>query len=149
MKTHLTSAIMLVIAALCFTSAAYSMDAQDMDKMEHFGTQFHTSTSNGYTLAYYLMDLRKMDNQDTQKQMDKPHHIMVYITDQDNTPVLKAKVGFMIKGGAKGSQKAMAMAMGTGFGTTADMKQKGEYTIITKALIGQEAVMDTFTYEMK
>jgi len=63
------------------------------------------SMQNGYMLSYYLMDLRDQGDDKAadhssgdhashgEKQMDKPHHIMVYIMDQDHEPVTEAKVG--------------------------------------------------------
>jgi hypothetical protein len=116
---------------------------------------------NGYMLSYYLMDLRNQGDDKAadqssgdhashgEKQMDKPHHIMVYIMDKDHTMVEKAKVGFLIKGGDKETQKIMAMYMSGGFGITADMKAKGVYEIVLKAVIGDVTLMDRFSHEIK
>ncbi|MEX1300357.1 MAG: hypothetical protein AB1Z81_15255 [Desulfotignum sp.] len=128
---------------------------------ERVGDLFHESMQNGYMLSYYLMDLRDTNEDKAadshaghdhaghqKKEMDKPHHIMVYIMDKDHNPVEKAKVGFLIKGEDTETQKVMAMYMSGGFGITADMKAKGAYEISLKAVIGDVTLMDRFTHEM-
>ena len=155
MNKILISLITMMLATLLVTSSAFCMEeGHDMNGSGKIGALFHESTVDGYMLSYYLMDLRdqKADeaaSDHSGKDMDKPHHIMVYIMDKDHKPVLKAKVGIMIKNDTGSPQKAMAMYMSKGFGITADMKQKGVYTIITKALVGDVKLMDRFTYEMK
>lgn len=145
MKNFLISLLTLMLAALIVTGAAFSMEGQDMDESKKIGELFHKSTVDGYMISYYLMDLREQQKKD----MDKPHHIMVYIMDKDHQKVLEGKVGFMIKDSEGNSQKAMAMFMSEGFGITTDMKKKGIYTITTKAVFGDVKLMDKFTYEMK
>ncbi|ACN13167.1 conserved hypothetical protein [Desulforapulum autotrophicum HRM2] len=131
------------------------MAGNDMSASDRIGNLFHESVVVGYMLSYYLMDLRekKGDGQkgdDMEKMdMEKPHHIMLYIIDKNHTPVLKGTVGFLIKDAAGTAQKAMAMKMGMGFGITADMKQKGVYTISAKALVNGTKLMDSFEYEIK
>lgn len=131
----------------------------NMDMSGRIGNLFHESMVNGYTLSYYLMDLRKtkggehqtndMANSHEMNKMAKTHHIMVYIMDRNHAPVLKGMVGFLIKDAGGNTQKAMAMYMSKGFGITADMTQKGVYTITAKALFGDTKLMDNFEYEMK
>jgi hypothetical protein len=100
------------------------------------------------TKGHGQADMDKSHNMLT-KEMDKPHHLMVYIMDKNHTPVLKGKVGFLIKDAKGNAQKAMGMFMSKGFGVTADMKEKGVYTITTKAVLGDKKLMDKFTYEIK
>ncbi len=144
--------VALTAALFFFTGPAGAMEGhgQDAGGSERVGDLFHESMQDGYMLSYYLMDLRDInedkaaDSQAGQdhaghpkKEMEKPHHIMVYIMDKDHTPVEKAKVGFLIKGGDKEAQKIMAIYMSGGFGITADMKAKGAYEIALKAVIGE------------
>ena len=150
-------------AALAFTvNPAGAMEGHDMGSSERIGDLFHESVQDGYMLSYYLMDLRdtKEDKaadshtgQDQsahdKKEMDKPHHIMVYIMDKGHNMVEKAKVGFLIKGGDKGTQKIMAMYMSQGFGITADMKAEGVYEIAVKAVTGDVTLMDRFSHEIR
>ena len=145
MKKTLISLLTLILAVLTVTGTAFSMEGHDMDESKKVGELFHKSTVDGYMLSYYLMDLRKHQKKD----MDKPHHIMVYIMDKNHQKVLEGKVGFMIIDSEGNSQKIMSMFMSEGFGITADMKNKGIYTITTKAVLGDEKLMDKFTYEMK
>ena len=125
------------------------MKGHDMSSSDKIGDLFHESVVDGYMLSYYIMDLR--DQKDAEKKdMDQPHHIMLYIMDKDHKPVLEGKVGFMIKkDDTVPTQKAMAMYMSKGFGITADMKQKGVYSITAKALLGDTKLVDSFTHEMK
>ncbi|MDZ7666906.1 MAG: hypothetical protein U5K27_16555 [Desulfotignum sp.] len=132
-----------------------------MDSSDKIGELFHESMQDGYMLSYYLMDLRDQGDDKAadhssgdhasheEKQMDKPHHIMVYIMDKDHKPVTDAKVGFLIKNDAGDTQKIMGMYMSKGFGITADMKAKGVYEITTKAVINGITLMDKFSHEMK
>ena len=145
MKKISISLLTLMLAALIVTGTAFSMEGHDMDESEKIGELVHKSTVDGYMLSYYLMDLREQQKKD----MDKPHHIMVYIMNKDHQKVLEGKVGFMIIDSEGNSQKVMSMFMSEGFGITADMKKKGIYTITTKAVLGDVKLMDKFTYEMK
>ncbi|HCY86233.1 MAG TPA: hypothetical protein DHV36_13955 [Desulfobacteraceae bacterium] len=157
MKKLMTSIITLTAAALILTGSAFAMEGHDMKSSDRIGDLFHESMVDGYMLSYYLMDMRdqKKDGKASDhsghaaKEMDKPHHIMVYIMDKNHKPVLKGKVGFLIKGADGKTQKIMGMYMSEGFGITADMKKKGEYAITTKAVLGDVKLMDKFTHEMK
>jgi hypothetical protein len=152
MNSILKPIITLIFAALIFIGAAFASDdmkGHDMSSSDKMGDLFHESMVDGYMLSYYLMDLRDQ-KADDKKDMDKPHHIMLYIMDKDHKPVLEGKVGFMIKkGDTAPPQKAMAMYMSKGFGITADMKQKGVYSITAKALLGDTKLVDSFIHEMK
>ncbi|MFK5952303.1 MAG: hypothetical protein QM498_04535 [Desulfobacterium sp.] len=162
MNSILKSIITLIFAALILTGAAFAGDAfagdafagddmkgHDMSSSDKMGDLFHESVVDGFMLSYYIMDLRDQKNAE-KKDMDKPHHIMLYIMDKDHKPVLEGKVGFMIKkGDTAPPQKAMAMYMSKGFGITADMKQKGVYSITAKALLGDTKLVDSFAHEMK
>ena len=123
-------------------------DMGDMD-FDRIGTLFHESDVNGYTLEYYLMDMREMKGHSMGNMEDKPHHIMVYIIGPKGKLVEKARVGFLIKNGKGEAQKNMAMYMSNGFGIMADMKAKGNYTITVKALIGDKKLMDRFDFEIQ
>ncbi|MCG8633914.1 MAG: hypothetical protein MI863_08810 [Desulfobacterales bacterium] len=165
--TTLHKTIIILITLLALTGAAFAASHEDASAMkghdasamkggDRIGELFHESMVDGYMLSYYLMDMRAQKKEDAaahgshgEKEMEKPHHIMVYIMDKDHKVVEKAKVGFLIKGGVKESQKIMGMYMSKGFGITADMKAKGTYTIVTKAMIGDTKIMDKFDYEMK
>lgn len=153
----------LAAALFFFTGPAGAMEGHghDTGPGDRVGDLFHESMPDGYKLSYYLMDLRDtnedkaadshagQDHAGHQKQeVDKPHHIMVYIMDKDHTMVENARVGFLIKGGDKETQKIMAMDMSGGFGITADMKAKGVYEIVLKAVIGDVTLMDRFSHEM-
>lgn len=153
-----------VLSAFCagFAFASSSdMEGHDMAKKEKIGDLIHESMVDGYMLSYYFMDLRDQKSSDKdkttmdashntgKKEIDKPHHLMVYIMDKNNKSVLKGKVGFLIKDAQGTAQKAMGMFMSEGFGTTADMKKKGAYTIMAKILLGDKKLIDNFEYEIK
>jgi hypothetical protein len=168
--TQIVFTLVALASALALTvNPAGAMEGHnhDMKTSERVGDLFHESMQDGYMLSYYLMDLRdkkedkavdshaghdhgSQDHAGHQKQeMDKPHHIMVYIMAPDHQMVEEAKVGFLIKGGNKDTQKIMAMYMSQGFGITADMKAKGVYEITVKAVTGDVTLMDRFSHEMK
>jgi hypothetical protein len=147
-------------------SAAGKMAKDDIDDHDkasigRIGDLIHESVVDGYMLAYHFLDLRdpKSDGMDkatmdrtsamTNKEMEKPHHLMVYIMDKNHKLVLKGKVGFLIKDPEGNSQEAMGMYMSRGFGTTADMMKKGVYNISMKAILGDKRIMDNFKHEMK
>ncbi len=156
----------LILSVFCTGSVfatSSDMKGHDMAKSDKIGALIHESIVDGYMLSYHFMDLRdkKTDDKDkaamdashnmTEKEMDKPHHLMVYIMDKNHKAVLKGKVGFMIKNaeGDENAQKEMGMFMSEGFGTTAYMKKKGVYTITTKIVLGDKKLMDKFDYEIK
>ena len=145
MKRILISLLTLILAAFIVTGGAFATQEHHMDMSGKIGELFHESTVDGYMFSYYLMDLRKQNKQ----EMDKPHHIMVYIMDKNHQKVLKGQVGFLIKDSEGNVQKEMAMFMSDGFGITADMKKKGVYSISVKAVLGDVKLLDKFTYEMK
>ncbi|WP_300458353.1 hypothetical protein [Desulfobacula sp.] len=169
MKKNVKHLVVVWLISISITAMAYAgndmaghdMKGHDMAKSDRVGDLIHESVVDGYMLSYYFMDLRDqkggthdmadMDNSHSMpnKAMDKPHHLMVYIMDQHHQPVLKAKVGFLIKDAKGNAQKAMGMFMSNGFGITADMKKKGLYTITTKAIAGDKKLMDKFDYDMK
>jgi len=142
--------IALVLSVVC-TGLAFAsddeMEGHDMGTSDKIGDLIHESVVDGYMLSYYFMDLR--DKSDDKKDMDKPHHLMLYVMDKDHKSVLKGKVGFMIKDAKGTPQKAMGMFMSSGFGVTANMKEKGVYTITAKAIFGDHKIMDSFKHEMK
>lgn len=160
--TALAGLLVIMTASAFAGQAAHNAhDAQAKDS-DRIGTLFHESEKEGYMLSYYLMDLREQKSEpaaaahsshgaaaSTDKEMKKPHHIMVYIMDKDHKVVEKAKVGLVIKGGEKAEQKIMAMYMSKGFGLTADMKAKGTYTIMTKVMVDGKTLMDKFDHEIK
>ncbi|MFU8768565.1 MAG: hypothetical protein ACNA7H_02420 [Desulfotignum sp.] len=156
--TQILFTLVTLAAALAFfTGPAGAMEGHDMKSSERIGDLFHESMQDGYMLSYYLMDLRDTKEDKAadshagheRQEMDKPHHIMVYIMDKDHAMVEKAKVGFLIQGGDKDTQKIMAMYMSQGFGITADMKARGVYEITVKVVIGDVTLMDRFSHEMK
>lgn len=175
MKLTMTALILSIFCIGFVFASGNDMKGHDMGKSDKFGDLIHESVVDGYMLSYYFMDLRgqkdekkgmdemdeshdmkgkemnEMDGSHDMKgnEMDKPHHLMLYVMDKNHQPVLKGKVGFLIKDAEGNPQKAMGMFMSNGFGTTADMKKKGVYTITTKAVLGDKQIMDKFDYEIK
>ena len=159
--THVCIVILAAALAFFSTTASAMDDSHDMHTSDRIGELFHESMQNGYMLSYYLMDLRDQGDDKAaghssgdhashgEKQMDKPHHIMVYIMDKDHKPVTEAKVGFLIKDNDGRVQKIMAMYMSKGFGITADMKAKGVYEITAKAVVDDVTLMDRFNHEVQ
>ncbi len=160
MKKMLIQMMIVLMFSVFVTCAAFAMDkSHDMGKSDKFGDLIHESMVDGYALAYYFMDMRNQnkDKKDTgahgtdhtTKEMDKPHHLMVYIMDVNKKQIHKGKVGFMIKNDKGIKQTAMGMFMSNGFGATADMKKKGVYTIVVKAILRDKKLMDSFEYTIE
>lgn len=161
MKKMLTLPALLILLSVFPAGSATAMDMKghNASGKNKFGDLIRESNIDGYMLSYYFMDLRDRGAQShaahtngsghAAKEMDKPHHLMLYIKDANHNPVLEGKIGFLIKGTSGNTQKAMGMFMSNGFGITADMKEKGVYTIVAKAIIGNKTVMDRFEYTVK
>ncbi|MCF8114409.1 MAG: hypothetical protein K9K21_11225 [Desulfotignum sp.] len=139
----------------------HDMDDHEKASIARIGDLIHESVVDGYMLAYHILDLRdqKTDGMDkasmdrtyamTNENIDKPHHLMLYIMDKNHKLILKGEVGFLIKDPEGNSQKIKGIYMDRGFGATADMKNKGLYTIKTKAIIKGKELLDKFEYEME
>jgi len=162
---HITRVFLISVffAGIAFAAGNKGHDMTDHDKasQERIGALIHESVVDGYMLAYHFIDLRdqKADGMEkasmdktsamTNPEIEKPHHLMVYIMDKNHKLVLKGKVGFLIKDSDGSTQKSMGMYMSRGFGTTADMNKKGVYSITTKVILGDNKIMDKFEYAMK
>ncbi len=155
MKTIIKPIITILLVSFFFIVNSFaadttmiSMENQHGAESDKIGDLINESVVDGYFLSTYFLDLRTQDTGGSE-QNDKPHHIMVYITDKNHNPVLKGKVGFLIKDSQGKTQKSMGMIMNDGFGTTADMKKKGIYSVMTKAVLADKKFMNSFDYEIK
>ncbi len=151
---------MMLLAVFFLANPVYAMDQHDhgqgmegMDHSAHTGENIHNSKQAEYTLAYHLIDMKaQMDAMKAHAQshdamnMDMTHHLMVYLTDANGNPVKDAKVGYLVVNPDGTKQKLMCMHMKGGFGADINLKQKGAYTIKTKALSGDKKIMDQFSY---
>ena len=154
---------LILFTVFIFTNTAFAKDAHDhghgtegMDHSAHTGENIHNAHKNGYTLSYHLIDMQaQMEAMKDHAQshgsgnMDVTHHLMVYISDADGNPVNDAKVGYLVVNPDGTKQKLMSMHMKGGFGSDISFKQKGTYTIKTKALSGNTKIMDQFNYKVK
>jgi hypothetical protein len=131
-----------------------SHDNADQGAMSHAGHQgkmIHESTVDGYRLAYHLIDMKeKMKGMKMEMtQQMGTHHLMVFIQSPDGHPEKTAKVGYVVAGPDNTKQKVMAMGMSDGFGADVTLKEKGTYTVKTKAVVGSKKLLDTFEYAVK
>ncbi len=162
MKRRYKIMSMIMFAAFLLTNNVYAMDKHDhgkgtegIDHSAHTGENIHNSKKEGYTLAYHLIDMKAQmasmkEHAHTHgsEKMDMTHHLMVYLTDADGNPVTDAKVGYLVVNPDGTNQKLMCMHMKGGFGSDINLKQKGTYTIKTKALSGDTKLMDQFSYKV-
>jgi hypothetical protein len=132
-------AIVLTFFAFYMISAIAAEKGNNIDHSEHVGQNIHTSTVDGYRLAYHLVDLPGRQE----------HHLMVYVMSPDGEPVEEAKIGYLVEGPDGSKQKVMAMGMKTAFGADVNLTLKGNYTIKTKALVGNKKLLDKFTYAVE
>jgi hypothetical protein len=151
---------MILFSGLILANNVYAKDTHDhghgteeIDHSVHTGENIHNSKKEGYTLAYHLIDMKAQmaamkehaQSHDSGK-MDMTHHLMVYLTDANGNSVKDAKVGYLVVNPDGAKQKLMCMYMKGGFGSDISLKQKGTYTIKTKALSGDIKIMDQFSY---
>jgi len=115
----------------------------EMEQSQHAGANIRNAEVKGYKIAYHLMAMKNSTS--TPMPGMKSHHLMIYVMDASGKPVTNAQTGFLVVGPDKANQKAMAMAMGDGYGADLDFK-KGAYAITTKLMIGTNKVVDEFTY---
>jgi len=114
----------------------------------------HEADINGYHFVYKLIDLKEKmkgmkDMQHDMEKMTATHHLMLFIKNAKGDAVEADKVGYLITGPDGKDQKAMAMGMGGGYGADVTLSQPGDYTVKTKAIIGGQNLMDSFTYTLK
>ncbi len=119
-----------------------------MHQMEHplehsgrMGKMIHEAKVEGYRFMYHLIDVSEH-----MKEMNKTHHLMVYISSPDNNTVDNATVGYLITGPDGSKQKAMTMGMSGGFGADINLQVKGTYAIATKAKMSEKQLIDKFKY---
>jgi len=148
MKKIILTAILILIFALPAAAGESCCPSSAKKKMDQ------TSTVNGYQLEYKFIDLKekmaKMKGMDhSMEGMTATHHLMVYIKNAKGETVEADKVGFLISGPDGKDQKAMAMGMSGGYGADVTTSQAGEYNIKTKAVMGEQKLVDTFTYTIK
>ncbi|MFP3980822.1 MAG: hypothetical protein ACLFUY_05455 [Desulfobacterales bacterium] len=140
----------ITLAIILISSMALTAGAQQKGESERKGKQIHESTVNEYSLAYNLIDMgdagSEMEGHEEHEGLTPTHHLMVYITDPDGDTVSQAKVGFLVKGPEGAEQKVMGMGMGDGYGADISLQHPGEYTIRTKAVAGDETLLDSFEY---
>lgn len=136
----------MMVLAVLLVSASFSAPAMDMG---HDGDAIHTSTVDGITMTYKLIDMREsMKKMGHSMGAMATHHLMVFAKGPDG-PVM-GKAGYVITDPDGKTEKAMCMAMGDGFGADIHMIQPGTYTVKTKvATEGGKTLMDEFTYTLK
>ncbi|MDA3897086.1 MAG: hypothetical protein PF482_13175 [Desulfobacteraceae bacterium] len=112
------------------------------------------SEVDGYQFEYEFIDMMKkmkgMPNMDHQMdQMTATHHLMLFIKNAKGEAVAADMVGFLITGPDGKDQKVMTMVMGGGYGADIKLSEPGKYTVKTKAVIGDQKLIDEFTYTVK
>jgi hypothetical protein len=132
-------AIVFTFVTFYMMSAIASEKSNNIDHSEHVGLNIHTSTVDGFSFAYHLVDLPGRQE----------HHLMVYVTSPDGDPVEEARIGYLVEGPDGSKQKVMAMGMKTAFGADVNLTLKGNYTVKTKALVGNKKLLDKFTYAVE
>ncbi len=107
----------------------------------------------GYRFAYHLTDVSKktpamVAEGRMPEEMAATHHLMVYIQGPDGKPVEEARVGCLVTGPDGAVQKKMAVGMGKGFGADVILSAPGTYKIKTKAVIGDETLINEIDYRL-
>ncbi len=138
--------IIFCLSILILSAAADSCCASDKP--------IHEADINGYHFVYKLIDMREkmkgMKNMDhDMDKMTATHHLMLFIKNAKGDAVEAGKVGFMITGLDGKDQKVMTMGMSGGYGADVNLSQPGEYSVKAKALVGEQKLVDSFTYTVK
>jgi len=130
-----------------------SSPQMNSEQTEQEGKFIHSAEVSGYTLNFYLIDMKEKMAQLKAKggsQMAgmnmgpmKSHHLMLYIIDQTGKKIADGRVGYMLidKDGMK--QKTMTMAMSGGYGADVEL-QAGTYKVMTKALVSGNKIVNSF-----
>lgn len=129
----------MTLIGISALSGVASETADPMDHSGHLGEKIHESRVQGYHLTYHLLALPGRSEK----------HLMTYIRKPNGQPVADAKVGYLVIGPAGDRQKVMAMAMQDAFGGDVNLTVKGTYTIRSKAVFGNEKLMDSFEFEVE
>ncbi len=145
--TAMICTVMFIPAALADSCCA-SENATQID---------HKSEVDGYHLEYKFIDMMEkmkdmkgMEGMGGQMgSMTATHHLMVFIKNAQGEIVAADKVGYLITGPDGKEQKVMAMGMSGGYGADINLPLPGEYTVKTKAVMGDQTLMDSFTYTIK
>ncbi len=145
MKKIILSAIMILIFTLPAAAGESCCPSSAKTKMDQ------TSKVDGYQLEYKFIDMKeKMKGMNQQMDtMTATHHLMVYIKNAKGDTVAADKVGFLITGPDGKDQKAMTMGMSGGYGSDIKLAEPGDYTVKTKAIVGEQKIIDSFTYTIK
>jgi len=148
MKKIIMSAILILIYTLPVFAGESCCPSSAKKKMDQ------VNEVNGYQLEYKFIDLK--EKMAKMKDMDQPmegmtatHHLMVYIKNSQGKTVEADKVGFLISGPDGKDQKGMAMGMSGGYGADINLSEPGDYTVKAKAMMGDEKLIDSFTYTLK
>jgi hypothetical protein len=138
-------------AVVCILALALISGAVMADDSGRRGELIHTSTVDGYELAYHLIDMHgagaKMEAKDSLGGQKPTHHLMLYVSAPGGQTVDQARTGFLIQGPDDTTQKVMAMAMSGGYGADISLQVSGEYTIKAKVVSGEKSLIDGFNYQ--
>jgi hypothetical protein len=161
MSRNITLIIMVFLGTLTIHTPLWATDHSGHgpgDMAAPIGVEIATQKVKDYTLNYYLLDLAQrevimegmkgMEMPGMSKSPDITNHLVVYILDADNNPV-SGKVGFIVTDPSGKEFKTLTMGMGGGYGADVIMKAPGTYKIKTKAVVGDETLMDAFEYSVK
>ncbi len=152
---------LILLCAFLLTMTAHAGDPapeghQAMAGETPPGKHIKTSTVDNHTLAYYLLD-RNESTADAAHTMPgmahsgdkdkKPDHLMVTITGPDGRKIEDARVGYLVTSGTGKTQKAMTMAMPTGYGADVTLEAGQTYTIKVKLQVGAVTLLDEFSHK--
>lgn len=148
------AALSLAAAPLHAQSGHESMAGHDMKKMsgDRHGTKVREAKVEGFTLEYYLIDMREMAGSKAHTGTEqgteamKSHHLMSYVTAADGKAVVDAQVGYLVAGAAGAEQKATAMFMDGGYGADVELSPQGPDTVTVQAVVGAQTLVDEFVH---
>jgi hypothetical protein len=148
-KQFITILSTLLVASLVMLPQALADSCCPHERAKSY---IQESDVDGYRLEYKLIDMKaKMDHagHGHEMEMSASHHLMLYIKNGKGEAIEADKVGFLVSGPDGEDQKAMAMGMGGGYGADLNLTKKGEYTVKSKAVIGEQKLIDSFIHKIE
>ncbi len=162
--TFITSAALFLLFNMTWAADHSGHGGHDQNKSETKNDESIAEKQvEGFTMDYTLYSLEKrnrmMKAMDGMKMegmemhgmsagADITNHLMLFIHDAQGK-LVSGKVGFVVTGPDGKEFKTLTMGMGGGYGADVSLKQAGEYTIKTKAVIDGKTITDEIKYTVK
>jgi hypothetical protein len=124
-----------------------------------YGNMIHQAKLEGFSLHYHLLSWKERNIlMKGMEGMAMPgvdlsgkatHHLLLYLQGVDGKSIPSAKVGFKITASDGSAQTTLTMEMQGGYGADVVMPTHGKYVVKLKAVLGEQVLVDEFTFTLK